>query len=103
MAITTSDDVLDRPKFARSLTAHLRSRSGRVNPVRIVDLSIAGCLLERQAMALDPGDSVLVRLPGLSNMRGTVLWIEDGLAAIEFEDMLHDSVFESLQRHFTLH
>ncbi len=100
MASTNGEDIEAPPQFDRFLIAHLRTRSGRVNEVRIVDLSTAGCLIERHAMSLDPGDAVLVKLPGLSNMRSTVLWVEDFLAAIEFEEMLHDAVFENLQRAF---
>lgn len=100
MAMMETDDCLPPPTFDRYLPAHLRLRTGRVNEVRIVDLSIAGCLIERQAMALCQGDSLLVRLPGLSYMRATVVWIEDYVAALELEETLHDAVYEHLRASF---
>jgi hypothetical protein len=95
-----ADEIMPPPHFDRYLTAHLRTRTGRVNEVRIVDISIAGCLIERRAIVLNPGDATLVKLPGLSNLRATVLWVEEYLAGIEFEELLHDAVFENLQRSF---
>jgi hypothetical protein len=95
-----ADEILPPPHFDRYLTAHLRTRTGRVNEVRIVDISTAGCLIERRAIVLNPADPTLVKLPGLSNLRATVLWVEEYLAAIEFEELLHDAVFENLKDSF---
>jgi len=100
MVIAEPEESLLASRFTRHLPAQLRSRSGRVNPIRIVDLSIAGCLMERQAMALGVGDSVLVRLPGLSYIRAEVVWVEEGIAALSFEEVLHDAIFEHLQNAF---
>jgi hypothetical protein len=100
MMIAEPDESLDQSRNRRHLPAQLRTRTGRVNQVRIVDLSIAGCLVERQAMALAVDDAVLVRLPGLSYCRATVAWVEDGIAALSFDEILHDAIFEHLQRSF---
>lgn len=100
MAMMEIDERLPRPQFDRHLPAQLRSRTGRVNEVRVVDLSIAGCLIERQAMTLDVGDSVLIRLPGLSYMRAAVVWAEEYVAALELEETLHDAVYENQLRAF---
>ena len=100
MAIAELDDRPESKRDQRHLPAQLRSRTGRVNQIRIVDLSIAGCLLERQALTLDVGDAVLVRLPGLSYCRAVVVWCEDETAALAFDEILHDAIFEHLQRAF---
>lgn len=100
MATVEHDECLEHPRDRRHLPAQLRSKLGRVNQVRIVDLSIAGCLIERQAMAFAVDDAVLVRLPGLSFSRAVVVWVEDGIAALAFDEILHDAIFEHLQHSF---
>ena len=100
MVIAEPEECLAPHRFDRYLPALLRSRTGRVNQIRIVDLSIAGCLIERQAMALGIEDGVLVRLPGLSYSRAVVVWVEDGIAALSFDEVLHDAIFEHLQGAF---
>lgn len=82
----------ERPFFR----AKCRMKSGMVAEVRVLDLSIVGCMIAREAISFEEGGRVLVRLPGLEYMPATVLWIEDGLVGIEFERDLHDAVYDRL-------
>ena len=82
----------ERPFFR----AKCRMKSGMVAEVRVLDLSIVGCMIAREAIAFEVDGRVLVRLPGLEYMPSKVLWIEDGLVGIEFERDLHDAVYERL-------
>lgn len=78
------------------IRAKCRMKSGMTAEIRVLDLSIAGCMVAREAMSFEEGHRVLVRLPGLEFMPSKVLWVEDGLVGIEFERDLHDAVFENL-------
>lgn len=82
----------------RSIRAKCRMKSGMVAEISVRDLSIAGCMVEKQAIAFEVDGRVLVRLPGLEYMPSKVLWVENGLVGIEFERDLHDAVFENLIR-----
>ncbi|PKB25208.1 PilZ domain-containing protein [Novosphingobium kunmingense] len=88
----TEETIAVRP----SIRAKCRMKSGMVAEVDVLDLSIAGCMVERKAISFEEGARVLVRLPGLEFMPSKVLWIENGLVGIEFERDLHDAVFENL-------
>ncbi|MBS0482508.1 MAG: PilZ domain-containing protein [Proteobacteria bacterium] len=82
----------------RHFEARCRMKSGMVARVRVLDLSIAGCMIAREALSLRPQDRVLMRLPGLEYIPSTVLWVENELVGIEFERDLHDLVYENLVR-----
>lgn len=78
------------------IRAKCRLKSGMVADIDVLDLSIAGCMVERKAISFEEGTRVLVRLPGLEYMPSQVLWNEGGLVGLEFERDLHDAVFENL-------
>ncbi|MDE2434983.1 MAG: PilZ domain-containing protein [Sphingomonadales bacterium] len=80
------------------IRAKCRMKTGMVAEVRVLDLSIAGCMIAREALSFELGGRVLVRLPGLEYMPSKVLWVENGLVGIEFERDLHDAVYENLIR-----
>lgn len=86
--------IEETPLEVPSFAAKCRMKSGMVADVRVLDLSIAGCMVAREAISFTEGDRVLIRLPGLEYMPSKVLWSEDGLVGIEFERDLHDAVFE---------
>lgn len=93
-----TDDCLDGPSHV--LPARLRNRNGTVNEVCVVDVSLAGCMIERLALAIDEGDRVLIRLADLSYMPATVIWIEEQDAGLVFETELYEPVLEHLKRSF---
>lgn len=93
-----TDDCLARP--VSILPARLRNRNGTVNEVHVLDVSLAGCLIERRAMALQVDDRVLIRLADLSFMPANVVWVEDQEAGLVFETELYEPVLEHLRRCF---
>ena len=78
------------------ISAKCRMASGMVAEVKVLDLSIVGCMVARELMRFEEGTRVLVRFQGLEYMPSTVLWVEDDLVGIEFERDLHDAVFDRL-------
>lgn len=71
-----------------------RSRRGVSADLVVMDLSIGGAMVEAQGWSVQPGDRVLVTLPGLSAQPAELVWIEDGRAGIAFETPLHETVFD---------
>ncbi len=78
------------------INAKCRMASGMVAEVKVLDLSIVGCMVAREMMRFEEGARVLIRFQGLEFMPSTILWVEDDLVGIEFERDLHDAVFERL-------
>lgn len=65
--------------------------------VAVLDLSLAGCMVDWQGWKLTEGQRVLVSFSSLSNVPSTVLWIEDNRVGLLFDDLLHEAVYEHLQ------
>ena len=76
------------------LRVKCRSRRGMSADLAVRDLSIGGAMVEAQGWSVDKGDRVLVTLPGLSAQPAELVWIEDGLAGLAFEQPLHESVYD---------
>ena len=74
-----------------------RFKSGTHVELDVLDISPGGCLVDRKRWAAESGDRVLVMLPGLSFQPANIVWIEDELAGIAFEQTLHEAVLTHLQ------
>lgn len=98
MECLDTDDCLDRPTHA--LPAKLRRSNGSSCEIEVLDISLAGCLIERRALSLAVGDRVLLRLAELSFMPAMVVWIEEQDAGLIFESELYEPVLEQLKRAF---
>jgi len=85
---------------SKVLISRLRSRTGRVNEVNVVDLSLAGCMLERQSLSVYVDDRVLLKLPGLRYLPARVTWIEDRHTGLEFEVPLYEPVLNHVIKSF---
>lgn len=83
---------------ATLLEARCRTRRSGVSPIDVLDLSIAGCVFDRRTMPLEEGQRVLIRLPGLTFMGASVIWIEDDRAGLAFEQPLYPPVLEHILR-----
>ncbi len=88
--------------MSRYLLAKCRSRSGGVNEIQILDLSEAGCMINKRMLPMEPGDRVLIKMEGLTYLPSSVLWVEDGEAGLAFEQPLYGPVLEHLQRSFVV-
>jgi len=79
------------------MNATCRSQSGVKVELDVLDLSPIGCLVRRRAWSAQPGDRILMRLPGLGFQPATVSWVEGELAGIEFGQLIHEAVLERLR------
>ncbi len=93
-----TDDCLDRP--TQVLPARLRRSNGSNNDVQVLDVSLAGCLIERRALPMAVGDRVLLRLADLAFMPAEVVWVEEQDAGLVFETELYEPVLDQLKRSF---
>lgn len=89
-------------KIRAELTARCRSRRGVMTDVRVLDLSIVGCMFETPTLLFRAGDRVLVSLAGLSYAPAHVTWVEEDRAALTFEQQLYTPVLDHLLKHFAI-
>jgi hypothetical protein len=61
--------------------------------VNILDFSREGCRVELP-VRVKPEDTIWISLPGLESIQGTVCWVKDWEAGVEFANALYPSVFE---------
>jgi hypothetical protein len=85
-------------KQTKVLLARVRARRGTINDVRVLDLSLAGCIIDRRALNLAREERVLIKLPGLALMPCYVCWLEESKAGLEFEQPLYEPVLDHLLR-----
>ena len=81
----------------QELRIKVRSRRGMSADLEVLDISIGGAMVEARGWTAEPGDRVLVTLPGLSAQPAELVWIEDGRGGIAFEQPLHETVFERFE------
>lgn len=64
--------------------------------VRLLDFSRLGCRIEVPVkVSLD--DVIWVNLPGLEAIQGSVCWVDEWIAGVEFDRPLYPSVFEAVR------
>jgi len=64
--------------------------------VNILDFSPEGCRVELP-VRVKPDDIIWISLPGLESIQGTVCWVKDWEAGVEFANALYPSVFEMVR------
>lgn len=64
--------------------------------VNILDFSPEGCRVE-VPVRVKPEDTIWISLPGLESIQGTVCWVKDWEAGVEFTNALYPSVFEMVR------
>ena len=79
------------------MKAKCRSQSGGKVELRVLDISPAGCMVERQAWSARVDERILIQLEGLGFQPASVCWVDDDLAGIGFEQLLHECVLERLK------
>ena len=64
--------------------------------VNILDFSPEGCRVELPVRVL-PDDRIWISLPGLESIQGTVCWVKEWEAGVEFANALYPSVYEMVR------
>jgi hypothetical protein len=85
----------DRQSLA--MNAQCKTPQGR-RIVAVSDLSTKGCRLSLASIRLNIGHRVTLRPDDLEGLTGTVRWIADGFAGVEFDYPLHTAVVDHLCR-----
>src|SRR5262245_52106837 len=63
--------------------------------VNILDFSPDGCRVELP-VKVKPDDTIWISLPGLESIPGTVCWVKEWEAGVEFENPIHPAVFDDV-------
>lgn len=64
--------------------------------VNILDFSPGGCRVELP-VRVKPDDMIWISLPGLEAIQGTVCWVKEWTAGVEFINPLHPAVFDMVR------
>jgi len=64
--------------------------------VNILDFSPEGCRVDLP-VKVDPNDMVWISLPGIESIQGTVCWVKEWEAGIEFSNPLYPAVFDMIR------
>ena len=64
--------------------------------VNILDFSPGGCRVELPVRVI-PDDMIWISLPGLEAIQGTVAWVKEWIAGVEFANPLHPAVFDMVR------
>jgi hypothetical protein len=78
-----------------NLAARLREPGATIVDAEVRDLSTDGFMAEAE-LALEPGATVWLKLPGLEPQNSRVAWAEDGRIGCQFSTPLHELTLEML-------
>ena len=78
------------------MQAKLRTRNGTTHILDVADISPIGCMLLCPSWRPKDNEQVSVRLDGLAPQPATLIWLEDGRAGFQFEELLAEAVLNQL-------
>jgi hypothetical protein len=80
-----------------AIRAELRDRTSTRHNVEVLDLSVSGfrCVAD---YSLDPGQTIWIKLPGLSGLEAMVAWRRKDMVGAAFLRPLYPAVFEHIVR-----
>ncbi len=78
------------------LAANCRYSGGHSEDAVLSDLSSEGCGLSITRLKLRPALRVIVKPESLEGLSGTVCWVRDGRAGVQFDRPLYAPVLEHL-------
>ena len=84
------------------MMAKVRSKGAEMNGIAVLDLSLAGCMLQWRGWRMQEEQRVLISVPALANLPATVLWSEDDRLGLVFDRPLHEAVYEHLASGFRI-
>ena len=95
LAILPTVDGRSAERRIVNLAARLREPGATIVDVEVRDLSTDGFMAETN-LAIEPGATVWLKLPGLEPQNSRVVWAEDGRIGCEFAMPLHPLTLEML-------
>lgn len=87
------DDAFSQSRF---IVAQCRLKSGTVSGIIVLDISIAGCMIDRGSLSFQPEQELRIRLPGLEFVSARVLWVDGDKAGLAFHRPLYEPVLNHL-------
>lgn len=84
------------------LSARCRKTSWLVDHVELADVSEGGCSIVGSGEDLRVGQDVKIRFAEFKGVPGTVRWIRDKIAGIEFDNPLEPELIEHLGKDYTI-
>ena len=85
-------EIDKRPKL---LSVYCRARNTRLE-IDVFEISTHSCLLDLRAWRLKQNERIMIKLPGLTWIGATILWVYNGLGGVIFEQPLHVAVLNHL-------
>ena len=87
------DDSISQSRF---IVAQCRMKSGTVSGIIVLDITIAGCMIDRCSLSFKPEQDLRIKLPGLEFVPAKVLWVEGDKAGLAFARPLYEPVLHHL-------
>lgn len=85
----------ERQTVAMSVGLRIKSTQ---QPANVCDISENGCQLDNAGLELNLNNRVLIRPYGFQSFLGTVIWVSNGRAGVEFDTPLEPSVVDDFCR-----
>lgn len=92
--------LLERRHERRELNREALIRNclqGRIGG-QVLDISENGCKLFLHNNSARAGQMITIKMEGLESLSGTIRWIDDGFAGVEFHRQLYPAVVDHLSR-----
>lgn len=95
-----NDDVSTGKRRAQrkrvGIAGRYRTGTGVPRDVWVTDLSKTGCRFYDKFGTMQPGRALTMRIGSIGPISSLVRWWDNHLNGIEFEEPLHDSVFDHI-------
>ena len=69
---------------------------GREGPATVYDVSVDGCMLETSPGFTSEGDTIVIKFRSELHVPGTVIWVKERNAGVQFADRMHPATMEHL-------
>ncbi len=92
-------DARRKVRKTLDMPARVKSRNVRLE-VEVSDISERGCRITGRHMYLQVGRDAVLLPEGFEGFKGTIRWVDEGQAGIEFKRPLHAAVVDHLCRSY---
>lgn len=83
-------------RFPTNIQGRYRYGRGLAKDVIVTDLSRSGCKFFDRFCNLDPGTIISIRIGSVGPLEATVRWSKNTVVGVQFEQALHESVFDHM-------
>jgi hypothetical protein len=104
--VVSDDDNIGKRMASRTrvgIEGRYRTGSGIPRDVWITDLSKTGCRFYDRFGTMQQGKAITIKIGTVGPIPATVRWWDNHVNGVQFEQPLHDSVFEHICAHLSEH